>query len=156
MTTNAPTLADRTALLRGLLADTCTRLNHDTVPAVVDYTRDRMGDALVALLLDDAGPATTLVAACLYSVHLRPGMGDYLAEAVDRVASAAADVERGYRVDQDGSHTGLCSHAVGCDDCAAWWADHLDDAVRELLFLLGDRAVADLTSVACVGRGVTA
>jgi hypothetical protein len=152
-TSTAPTSATTaTALLRDLLVTTCVRLDRDALPA--ETTRDPLGDALVALLLDDTGPASTLVAACLYAVHLHPGMGDYLAAAIDRVASAAVDKERGYRVEDDGTHDNRCSWEVGCDECTAFYDDHLDDAVRELLYLLGDRATATLVSVAGVGRGV--
>lgn len=143
-------------LLQQLLVDTCSRLNHDSAPGrdVVDYLRDPMGDALVALLLDDAGPATTLVTACLYSAHLHSPAT--LASAVDHVAAAAGDVERGYRVDDDGSHDRPCTHATGCDACEQWWNDRLDDAVRELLVVLGDQAQAHLAAVAAVGAGVAA
>lgn len=133
-------------LLQQLLVDTATLL----------APRPDLHAALVEQLLVSDGPASTLVTGVLYAVALRPGMTDRLADRLDDVATAAEAVVRGHRVeDHDKPCTWTRLHGE-CDTCEAILQLHLDDAVRELAYLLGDQAVADLTAVTSVGAGSAA
>lgn len=116
-------------LLDQLLVDSCVLL----APA------PDLHAALLDQLLDSTeGPATLLVTACLYSLALRPGLGDHLAEHLSAVAAAAHDVERGHRSE--------------CRFCHLETRQLLDDAVGALRYLLGDQALNDLRAIVNVGR----
>lgn len=128
--------------LRELLAETCYDLAH----------ADDLHQALLDEVTADCDPPCRLLAASLYALWLRPGFGDIAADLIGRVADALADVERGY-ISKCGDcchpddRAASCSHEIGCDSCDAHWQQHLDQALDQIEYALGDRAVADLHAV---------
>lgn len=134
-TTRRPRLGP---LLRQQLVELCQSLDHS----------GNLHHALVDEVVADCDAPCRLLAASLYALYLRPGLGDIVAERVRAVASAQTDVENGYRSGCDCCHpTPACSHAIGCDACDAHWQAALDGALDEFEYALGDRALADLAKV---------
>lgn len=133
----------------------CARLTAVTAVRPVDYT-DHLGAAILAEVLDGPSRTEALLLAALYTAHAQPGRGDTVEQAVAAVAAAEADLDRGFRVADDGAHDDRCSWATGCDACTAHWQQLLDEALDALLGLLDGQARRHLEQVAAVGAGQAA
>lgn len=138
--------ADPTSVLRPLLVDTAVRLQ-SALSEPFTVGRDPLHTAVLDLL-DSLDQPTRRVGAALYAARSRPGVGDHLADCLDEVQSRESDRLRGYRLDDDGVHDGgPCQRDRGYPDCTLCDERYdalLDDAVRELLYTLGESGVADL------------